>query len=260
MRRTWTLTDLEFIVLWEQLEESGLPAGFSFQSGIPNYLDYLREYDKARDGLDRNVDLAVHDVLKMVSQPDIRIVVRGRDGIDPDNPEAGIRLHAVRRGGEGYLIEQLPGRTVDHSGGFTITEVDAVKLADALVAKLPDVPAGSRSRVPLPPPPSSDVDDEYGRSALWDSFDEDADRCGSRFLEDPATAVGTIEVVQGISRFGPRGRVRRDLYWLDRQDDGRYVITRDQPPVAQAADAARLVALINAEVATVVRAIRDERR
>ncbi|MBF6327530.1 ESX secretion-associated protein EspG [Nocardia transvalensis] len=260
MKRTWSFTDIEFVTLWEDLYDDNLPGVFTFLSDVENYYDYLRLQRQARERIRNNLDPAIYEVLDIVVRPDIQIVVRGFDGQDPENPKAGIRLLAVRRGNEGYLLEQLPGATVQHSGGFTVTECDAVRLADVVVAKLPKADAGSRARVTLPAPPSQLVDDEYGKSALWDTFDDSGgDPQSNWFYQQKPKYIGGIEVAQGISRFGPRGRTVRYLEWRDVLGDGRFVIVPTMPPAAVAVDERAFIAMINTEVATIVRAIKEER-
>lgn len=261
MSRTWKLTDLEFFVLWERRREEILPAPFTFLSRTPYYEDFLREKSETEQRLHGCADRWFDEVLDIVAAPDLHIVVRGIDGEKPDNPLASIRLLAVRRGEQGYLLEQLPGETIEHSGGFVVAECDVLQLAAALVTRLPDTDPGRRPHIPLPAPPDhgDDMDDSCDRSVLKGAFGDGDLHDGIRFLDAVPKNRGLIVVRQGISRFGPRGRVTRQLEWRDLSDDGRYLLTMDRPPAALAADAKRLIAAINTEIAIVVRAIKDER-
>ena len=62
-------------------------------------------------------------------------------------------------------------------------------------------------------------------------------------------ATRTPSSTTGSSRLG----------WRDRTDDGRYTIVGDSPAVAHGTDAARMINMINTEIAAVVSAIKDER-
>ncbi|WP_225726877.1 MULTISPECIES: ESX secretion-associated protein EspG [unclassified Nocardia] len=262
MNNTWNFTDIEFAALWEQLAEQFLPAPFSYLTETESYDEHEREKAAARQRVRATLDDAFDGVLEALAQPDIRLVVTGSDA-DPDNPAGLIRLLAARRGDRGYLAKQLPGKTIWHSGGFVVTECDPLRLADIVVAELPRTNAGRQDHVVLIEPEERDDDDfdyAYGRSKVNADAIENSFRSRSlAFHSTPVDSVGLIEIVQGRSRFGPRGITRYHLGWRDLVGDGRYVTVFDTPPVAVAADGGRMTALLNAEIIKVVRTIRDER-
>lgn len=260
MTRIWKFTDLEFVVAWETVQADILPAPFVFTSRTEYYDEYQREKREMREQLRGRLDGSFEHVLDVVARPDIRIELHGW-GSDFEDAESQIRLLAVRREGYGYLLKQLPGETAWHSGGYTVTECGPLALAEALVAELPQVDAGKLGDVVLAERTvSADMDFSYGRSFVEDSCDDTVEERAGRFLGAPVTGEGTIEIAQGISRFGPRGVARSRLAWRDLDDDGRYVITGAVPPVAVAAGTKRFIALLNSGVAEVVKAIKDERR
>ncbi|MER7453406.1 ESX secretion-associated protein EspG [Nocardia beijingensis] len=258
MHRTWQFKDLEFVVLWEQMREDILPRPFIFTTDIPYEEEYQRERRRIRESLQSTADPALATVLEDVARPDIHVIVRGFDTGNPLDPERSIRLLAVRREYRGYLLIQLPGRTVEHSGGFTVTECDPLRLADMVAAALPETAAGKQARIVLPSAHEEVHDQNYGGPALWEAFEDTGRAQGDRFLRTQPACAGGIEISQGISRFGPRGRVIRYLEWRDLSDDGRYVITFDEPITAHAADTTCLTGMINAEIATIVNSIKDE--
>ncbi|WP_019926178.1 ESX secretion-associated protein EspG [Nocardia sp. BMG111209] len=262
MNRTWNFTDLEFVVLWAELRENRLPRPFMFTTDIRYASDYRRERDRIRERLQRTADPAVHEVLRDVARPDIAIAVRGMDGVEPTNPAASVRLLATRRADRGYLLTQLPGRTVDHAAGFTVTECDPLRLADVIADALPEQPAGRSGPFTVVPSQGPDaMDHGYGRSGLWDSAAAEHSGAASaeRLLRIVPDRVGLVEIAQGITSFGPRGRTVRRLEWRDLPDDGRYVVSPGPPVTVTGADRRGLIAAINAETAVVVRAIRDEK-
>ncbi|WP_063035624.1 ESX secretion-associated protein EspG [Nocardia grenadensis] len=258
MNRTWRFTALEFEALWSR---SGLdiPRPFVLVTDIPYEEDYQRELRSIRQRWRSNDDPAFDRICRDVNEPDLSLVVRGIDGRDPRNARGTIRMLGVRREDRGYLVAQLPGETVHHPAGFTVTECDPPALAGAVVECLPKVEAGRQSRITLPMPQSVDeMDHSYSDSGVWDSFD-DAGHAADRFQRAVPSMLGAIEVCQGFSLYGPRGRVSFWLEWRDLPDDGRYVIGSALPPVAEPADAKRFTAMINVEIAAVIRTIRDER-
>jgi hypothetical protein len=265
MNRTWRFTDLEFVALWSRTGDDSLPAPFVFVTDLPYEEDVQRELRSIRARWRSTADPAFDQICDDVLNPDLTVLVRGSDGKDRQNPKGSIRRLAVRREERGYLLTQLPGRTHEHSVGFIVTECDPLSLADVVVAELPKVEAGTRSSVTLPMPQESrevaggEMEHDYGSSALWDSFEDTDQKLAEQFAQTVPAHYGYVGVRQGRSAFGPRGRLTRWLEWRDLPDDGRYVIGADPPPVAKPADAKRFVVMINVEIATVIRAIKDER-
>ncbi|WP_327112638.1 ESX secretion-associated protein EspG [Nocardia sp. NBC_01730] len=261
MNRTWKFTDIEFDALWSRTRADILPRPFVIVTDIPYENDYQRELHRIREQWQFNGDPAFDQICADVLEPDLSLVVRGIDGQDPRNPKGSIRKLAVRRKDRGYLLTQLPGKTVAHSAGFTVTECDPLSLASVVVAELPEVAAGKHAQITLPMPrEGGEMDHSYDKSGLWDSFEDTNQRAAEWFESTVPTTRGAIGVFQGISIFGPRGRVSRWLQWRDLPDDGRYVIGADLPPVAEPADAKRFAAMINTEIVNVIRVIKDERK
>lgn len=269
MNRDWSFTDLEFVVLWRYLEDEGPPAPFVYTTDIPFEDDFQRECTRLRDRMVARPDRTLFDAVRECAQPDIAVLVRGFDGHDPHRGEGAVRLLAARREDRGYLLTQLPGRTLLHAGGFTMVECDPLRLADLIADALPAAEPGGNGHIVLPPDPESkagaaeagyvSVASAGGAAQLWDSYDEPGDTSGQRFLGIVPERSGSIEIAQGISRFGPRGRTVRHLGWRDLPSDGRYVVHPGPARAAVGVDRQRLIEAINAEIITVVRAIRDER-
>ncbi|WP_306358278.1 MULTISPECIES: ESX secretion-associated protein EspG [unclassified Nocardia] len=259
MTPDWTFGDLEFVVLWSEHDEDELPHPFVCTSRIPLHDDYVREFARARERLRDSVPSEVREVLRMVARPEIRIAVRAADARVPKDPASSIRLLGIVRGGQAYLLRQLPGETVDHSAGFTIAACDPAELADAVVAALPDAPPGRRARLVLDVL-SDRLDYSCERYRALESFEDTELEIARRFVAAVPSRVGWVEVAQGVSDFGPRGRVSRLLRWRELPGDGRYVIVPGPPTVARSADARTFAALIGNEIAEVAAGVADERR
>ncbi|MBF6327528.1 ESX secretion-associated protein EspG [Nocardia transvalensis] len=255
--RTWHFTDLEFVVAWEPMQTgAAVPEPFTYTCRTPDYDEYEREKDRTRQRL-HWLDADIDAVLQALVLPDIRIVVTGW-AEDSGEPKDRIRLLAARSGPIGCLVTQLPGETVWHSGGFTVAEHDPLALADAVAAALPQRQPGTLGRVVLESG-TGELDYSLRRSQAHElTHDRELDRL-QRYLRAPKSGHGTIRIIQGSSRYGPRGITRRTLQWRDLHGDGRYAIIGTSPPVATAVDTRRLTALINAEIVEVIRAIKDER-
>ncbi|MFI9538055.1 ESX secretion-associated protein EspG [Nocardia fusca] len=260
MTNTWKLSDLEFLVAWERSQADLLPDPFVFTSRTPLYEDFQAEKQAVGEQLRTGLDPAVEQVLDIIARPDIRIVAHGWTG-EPGDAAGRIRLLGVRRGNSGYLVKQLPGETVWHGGGYVISAADPLALSELVATELPDRGAGTREPAILRSPAADTTTDyTYRRSAVIGTFEDSEEERAEEFLNIPATGEGRITVVQGFSRFGPRGICRHGLYWRDLLEDGRYLIPMSDPPVATPADRARLADAISDATAEVVAAIRDERQ
>ncbi|WP_405489130.1 ESX secretion-associated protein EspG [Nocardia sp. NBC_00511] len=258
MLRTWKFTDLEFLALWEQLGEEFLPQPLTFASRTQWWDDHLANMARARESL-RHRDDDYAEVLPALLRPQIRVEVRGWDGRDRLAAASSIRMLAVRSGEAGYLVVQHPGETVRHSSGFTLTEFYADALAERVVAALPEVGAARGGDLVLAEAEDVDeVDYDFGLSPAHETLEGTTVHRAVDFLDTPAACLGTVEVVQGLSRFGPRGIARYRYQWRDLVDEGRYVVTGDHPPVAAPADRRRMITTLETHIAEVLLAIEDE--
>ncbi|MFI1462579.1 ESX secretion-associated protein EspG [Nocardia carnea] len=265
--RRWAFSDIEFYTLWADATGAlRLPFPFHFTARSPDPEDFRSDQRQARAALAERSDPAFEQVLDALTTPDIRVEVRGSDRrkADPDTlPTSVVRMLGVRRESAGYIVSALPGETYLHSGGFTVTECTAVQLAGEVVAKLPDMAAGSRKDMVLPRRARTAAEPaaQPRRSpTVHDSFQATESERGTAFLAEPASCTGLVRVVQGSSIYGPRGITRFEFEWRDLVGDGRYLVRDSDPPVAVAAGSKDFTATINAKIAQIVRVIKDERQ
>lgn len=264
MLRTWKFTDLELLSVWQGLGEEFLPDPLTFASRTEWWDDHLANMARARESL-RSRDDDYAEVLHAVLMPELRVEVDGWDGRDRLSASGRVRMLGVRSGEAGYLLVQHPGETYRHSSGFTLSEFYAEELAERVVAELPDTPAGrdfpgagGGDLVLAETEDVEDVDYEFGLSPAHETLEGTTVTRAADFLAAPAPSVGTIDVVQGRSRFGPRGIARYRMQWRDLEDDGRYLVIGDHPPVATAADRRRMVTTLDTHIAEVVQVMADE--
>ncbi|MFE3542335.1 ESX secretion-associated protein EspG [Nocardia sp. NPDC059177] len=259
MTPTWEFTGDEFDALWFGIEAEDMPSPF-IHTSEPRSADeaqFVRRRDWA--AIQQRWGHELDEIIDVLTRPDIRVIVRGYGGVTRiDDPARSVRMLAVRKGEVGYLVRQRPGRTIYHADGFEVTRHGALTLGDVIADQLPQVPAGRGQEIRLDEPGHDQLDHNYGRS-LVQHYDDDAAVRTMTFQQAPVDRGGFIDIEQGWSRFGPRGVVRLRLGWRDLTDDGRYVVVPGTPPVAVGADRRRVVSLVNAQIAEVVRAIRDDR-
>lgn len=256
MSRTWHLTDIELIVLWDRLFKDRLPAPlFALYRGA-NADDWARMAAATWDGVREDGEL--HDALGRVGRSEVRVSVRA---VDPRRPEAAdgpIRMLGGRQGAVATLIRQSPGETIWHSGGFIVDTGAAERLAGAVAGALPTRDPGRLPDTPLLTVVGG-VDHHYRRSPTRAGC-LDAERRSAAWLDRPAERVGEIEISLGSSIFGPRGVTPYRIAWRDLVDDGRYAVGDAAAPVATAVDRGRLADLISADITKVLQTLEDERR
>ncbi|MFI5720075.1 ESX secretion-associated protein EspG [Nocardia sp. NPDC051750] len=225
MNHTWELTDLEFVLLCEEHGSTELPVPFTFTSRTWLAADHRQERAVTLRALrDRN-DSDLDAMAGAVARPDVTVVAQAWDEQEPEKPESWSRIHAVRQRARGFVITQRPGETVWHSGGFDITACDPHALVETVLDLLPPAKAGRMSQITLLDPDTEPDARPFVPLISDDDEPEDDEAYRSAaFLKAPTTAVGSVQVFQGRSMFGPRGRVDMGLRWRDLADDGRYVI------------------------------------
>ncbi|KQY33243.1 hypothetical protein ASD42_15300 [Nocardia sp. Root136] len=251
-------TPVEFAAMYDELKEESLPEPLSYRGAARTYADSVRVKHEAWQALRRRSNGELEVLTEALTCPDIRVIARGIDGREPENPKRSLRVLAVRKGDNAFVVRQKPGATMSDSTGFTVTRHDALALGDAVASLFPVADPGRRRDFELVDTAAPDVDFSFSRSLVHDTGDDSA-AVGAEFLRESDDLAGTIEIEQGWSRFGPRGILRLYLVWRDVVDDGRYVIVPGTPPRVVPADRRRLVSLINAQIAEVVRAIKDDR-
>ncbi|MET7768692.1 ESX secretion-associated protein EspG [Nocardia sp. NPDC005366] len=250
MTRTWEFTDVEFRVLWQRFVGNGLPRPLTFQATTALHTDYEREKYDTWQRLQHTVDPTLRAVFDVLERPDVYLRLRGWNDRERDDAQRWLKARAARAGANGYIINQLPGETPTHSGGYIITDCGPHGLADAIVDLMPDVGAGRKGVLPLVTDVHPDSAEHHSGSSMF--FEEAGTSIAQRsaeFFDTPADRTGTINILQNQSMFGSRGMHRDILVWRDLPDDGRYVITlpSDSPTAAPLSRTA-LIEQINASI------------
>ncbi|MEV0355210.1 ESX secretion-associated protein EspG [Nocardia sp. NPDC050697] len=255
MNRSWEFSDLEFSLLCEEVRQGELPAPFIFTSRTRLADDYEREKFEVGKALRARFDHELDALAGAIAKPDVFVVAHAWDDQDFDNPKSRIRVHAVRHRARGYVITQRPGETLHHADGFDAVECDPHALADTVMALLPRCAAGRLDDIRLALPTSEpEVVAQGPSSGIADTDDTDDDSVRSHaFFDTPALSTGIVKVLQGRSKYGPRGRIESGLLWRDLPDDGRYVIPLDHPaPVATAMGHDRLTDWVRGRIDSIL--------
>ncbi|MGW0183395.1 ESX secretion-associated protein EspG [Nocardia sp. NPDC003345] len=257
--RSWELTDLEFRALCGDHTEGRLPRPLVFTSSI-RYADDL-EWELSE--VSRNLRTRYNGELDAfgvaLAKPDVFVSLQAFGGdADFDNPETRVRVHAFRQRARGFVITQRPGATVHHAAGFDIAECDPHALGDIVLSRVPFARAG---RLPDTRIPDTTRDPRFepgysSSGSMISDYDEDEDEDAVNdydraltFLRTAAIRSGSIRVVQGRSKYGPRGRIEMGMLWRDVAGDGRYVIpTNHTAPSATGMGTEDLIAWVDEQM------------
>lgn len=259
MERTWHISDLEFMVLRERLLGRNLPWPFSYVGPMRSHHDVVYEKQRVWAQLQADWDPDLATAVIAAGSPDARVQVRSWDSGDVLHPATRYFLVGNRCGERAVLVHGLCGRSADTYDSYRIVDCDAAGLSAAIVAILPEMPAGPQRRVELMSYHQEETVDHWtGRSTLFDDGSADIDTRSRAWQAAPVTTVGIIDIRQGASKFGPRGIGVRRLFWEDHPGDGRYLIEVNPPVAAVGIDAAGLRTRIDEEIAEILRVAQDE--
>ncbi|MEV6771244.1 ESX secretion-associated protein EspG [Nocardia sp. NPDC051030] len=250
---SWKFTDVEFKILCNRYREGALPSPFVYLARTRVDDDYQRELREIGAELDARLDPSFRAIFETVARPEIFIGVHGWHDADMENPDKHLRVHGALRGRRALVLIQQPGETMDHSREVTLIECEPEELARLLVAQLPEVEAGRSGPINLHTEPATPDPYEAPRASAFDSFEETAESRSLRFLSLPADQTGAMQILQGRSKYGPRGVAESTLVWRDLPGDGRYLIDLDTPTrTAVGVDARKLTAHIDGVIGRIL--------
>lgn len=254
MKPAWALTDLEFVLLCEEHGCTELPIPFTFTSRTWLAADYRAERARTLRELRERDDAGLPVLGEALTRPDITVVAQAWDEQEPENPQGWTRVHGIRQRARGFVITERPGETIWHSGGFDVSACDPHALADAVLDLLPSAEAGRMRQITLIDPETpSDARPFVPLISDDDEPEDDEAYRSASYLNTPATATGSVRVLQGRSMFGPRGRVDMGLRWRDLPGDGRYVTSLSaEVPVATGMGTKGMVEWVQEQVAEVL--------
>lgn len=249
MSRSWTFTPLEFKVLCERYRGGRMPAPFVFTTDILTIDEYERAKRDTWTALAGRHDGALQRAFETLTAPEAFIGAQSWVDHDFDNPKHWLRFHAARRGSHAVVLTQEPGRTLDHSGTCVMTECQPRAMAEEFVAVLPRAAAGRLPDIAIVTKTPQELEEaQFQRNWIKDTSDDEPEERSKRFVNTPAERTGSIAIVQGQSKFGPRGIIEQTLIWRDLADDGRYVMVGGDNPIAMGLDAQRLTRMIQGTI------------
>jgi hypothetical protein len=245
----WKFTALEFLVLCERYSAGPMPEPLLFESDeMVMTADLDRRKRMVWEELQQRLDGSFDGVIEVLRSPEVSVQAFSWDEHDQDDRDMVLRLHAVRAGALGFVFEQAPGKLTFDSPMVVVTECDPYALAVAVVRALPNVEAGRLPDIPIVTDPVEHIAPSWGASFVRDDIEDRPVYRTQRFFQQRADLTGSITVVQGRSKYGPRGIHQTNLLWRDVTDDGRYVISLDESPIAVATGRQQLARRIQREI------------
>lgn len=248
MNLAWNFTGIEFQVLCEKYRSGNLPDPLFFTLDEPMTIDEsARLKQKTWEELRARWDPAWDAMINVMCAPEMFVRIHGWDELDIDNGSKCIYMHFARSGARAFKFEQRPGKSYWHTDGFVVTECDPRSLANEVVGSLPAVEAGRLPSTPIIIDPQEHIG-HGGGSFFMDDDDDPPAAASAKFFQMRASLTGSVLIVQGRSKYGPRGIQETRMLWRDVIGDGRYVMAMDDSPVAVATGLEQFVDRIQKDI------------
>ncbi|WP_025347154.1 ESX secretion-associated protein EspG [Nocardia nova] len=183
--------------------------------------DLGRQRREAIDTLRLRVDDEFARAFHILTEPEVRLHVRGRLGSDPDHPDWQLRGYAGFGSSAAAVVVQDPDPEPGVSGDVSISLCTHVQALGLLAHTLPEVPPGRHELNA----PKSELDLEPD-SLGWNKPPTLRERM-DKFFARPRTGWGEVLCYPG--RFlDNRTDGVESFYWMDFSGDGRYYVREDQ--------------------------------
>jgi hypothetical protein len=248
VNQSWNFTGIEFQVLCEKYRSGDLPDPLFYTLDEPMTFDQsARLKEKTWEELRARWDPTWDAMIDVMCAPEFYIRIHGWDELDIDNGQKSLWMHFARRGAQAFKFDQKPGKSYWHTDGFVVTECDPRSLANEVVRSLPAVDAGRLPSLSIIIDPAEHVGN-FGGSFFRDDDDDPPAIASAKFFNMRASLTGSIIIVQGRSKYGPRGIHETKMLFRDVIGDGRYVMAMDGSPIAEATGPKQFAARIQKDI------------
>ncbi len=221
-RYRWLFTAQQWSLAGWLLNLEGYPSPIQVNLGLGGDEAARRELEDRGALRNGRLDVDLEAVLRVLARPERSIDALWLPELDATLP---VRVLAAQAGRLGVLAVQTP----DEPGATRVDEISANSLAAAVIAQMPEGPAGRRETVTVPAhEPPRERDPEKRNSVLVShsptlSRAERDYRTAVEVIEAPHPRTGQI----GANVRGRGGEERRSevLRWFDNEGDGRYLMS-----------------------------------
>lgn len=221
-RYRWLFTAQQWSLVARLLNLEGYPSPIQVNLGLDGDEAARRELEDRGALRNGRLDVDLEAVLRVLARPERSIDALWLPELGATLP---VRVLAAQAGRLGVLAVQTP----DEPGATRVDEIPANSLAAALIAQLPEAPAGRRETVTVPAHEPPRERDPEKRNSVLVSHSPTL----SRVERDYRAAVEVVEARHprtgqiGANVRGRGGEERRSevLRWFDNEGDGRYLMS-----------------------------------
>ncbi|MEH6794327.1 MAG: ESX secretion-associated protein EspG [Rhodococcus sp. (in: high G+C Gram-positive bacteria)] len=245
---SWTLQGIDFMMLCSRYGRDRLP----YPLAVTMDVDTVDELRQLRQEASARIDALMNDELstavRTVVDPIVRVECRGET---TDSPHTGLRAHAAIRHDVAAVLTQQPGPDASCGGAVTIELTSPTRAPARVLGSLPADVAGRR--------PAARLEHATAAATSGGSHLSTATRAATAdeqfrsFFDRPRSAVGEILVARGRTYDNRRDTDAVSFFWMDFEQDGRYLVHSAESIDIVPADTAGLASEIGRHVAIALR-------
>ncbi|MGB6274015.1 MAG: ESX secretion-associated protein EspG [Rhodococcus sp. (in: high G+C Gram-positive bacteria)] len=245
---TWTMPGIDFMMLCSRFGRDRLPYPLAVTIDVDT-VDELRQLRlEASARIDAMMDEKLGAAVRTVVDPIARIECRGET---TDSPFGIMRSHAAIRHDTAAVLTQQPGPDASSGGAVTIELTGPDRAPAVVLGSVPNIAAGHRPAERLERALAAAT--SGGSHLSTATRGATADERFRSFFDRPRSAVGEIIVACGKTYDNRRDTDAVSFFWMDFEQDGRYIVHSAESIDIVPADTAGLASEIGRHVAVALR-------
>ncbi|MGB2722825.1 MAG: ESX secretion-associated protein EspG [Rhodococcus sp. (in: high G+C Gram-positive bacteria)] len=245
---TWTMPGIDFMMLCGRFGRDRLPYPLAVTIDVDT-VDELRQLRlEASARIDAMMDEKLGAAVRTVVDPIARIECRGET---TDSPFGIMRSHAAIRHDTAAVLTQQPGPDASSGGAVTIELTGPDRAPAVVLGSVPNIAAGHRPAERLERALAAAT--SGGSHLSTATRGATADERFRSFFDRPRSAVGEIIVACGKTYDNRRDTDAVSFFWMDFEQDGRYIVHSAESIDIVPADTAGLASEIGRHVAVALR-------
>ncbi|MEW2017242.1 ESX secretion-associated protein EspG [Rhodococcus sp. NPDC076796] len=245
---TWTMPGIDFMMLCSRFGRDRLPYPLAVTIDVDT-VDELRQLRlEASARIDAMMDEKLGAAVRTVVDPIVRIECRGET---TEFPYGIIRSHAAIRHDTAAVLIQQPGPDASSGGAVTIELTGPDRAPAVVLGSVPNIAAGHRPAERLERAMAAAT--SGGSHLSTATRGATADEQFRSFFDRPRSAVGEIIVARGKTYDNRPDTDAVSFFWMDFEQDGRYIVHSAESIDIVPADTAGLASEIGRQVAVALR-------
>ncbi|OZD63425.1 hypothetical protein CH272_16960 [Rhodococcus sp. 05-340-1] len=245
---SWTMPGIDFMLLCSRFGRDRLPYPLAVTIDVET-VDELRQLRReASARIDAMMDEKLGAAVRTIVDPIVRIECRGET---TDSRYGIVRSHAAIRHDTAAVLTQEPGPDASSGGAVTIELTEPAHAPAVALGSVPTVTAGHRPAERLERATAAAT--SGGSHLSTATRGATADEQFRSFFDRPRSAVGEIIVARGKTYDNRRDTDAVSFFWMDFEQDGRYIVHSAPTIDIAPADTAGLASEIERHVAAALR-------